>query len=98
MVSWPIGFAGGFNGSLTGEENCRFVARIYSQSVDRVVDATREFAGLGCGGPCISLLCGVARARRSLTASSLVMDLMFLMRQFLLQLTSWRCLLQRQVS
>jgi len=22
-VSWPIGFAGGFNGSLSGEENCR---------------------------------------------------------------------------
>ena len=28
-LSWPIGFSGGFNGSLTGEENCRFVARIY---------------------------------------------------------------------
>ena len=47
MVSWPIGFAGGFNSSLTGEENCRFVARIYSQSVDRVIDETREFAELG---------------------------------------------------
>lgn len=46
-VSWPIGFAGGFNGSLTGEENCRFVARIYSQDVDRVTDETSEFAELG---------------------------------------------------
>jgi capsular polysaccharide transport system ATP-binding protein len=47
MVSWPIGFGGGFSGSLTGEENCRFVARIYSQSVDRVIDETQEFAELG---------------------------------------------------
>jgi capsular polysaccharide transport system ATP-binding protein len=46
-ISWPIGFAGGFNGSLTGEENCRFVARIYGQDVDRVIDETREFAEVG---------------------------------------------------
>ena len=46
-VSWPIGFAGGFNASLTGEENCRFVARIYSEDVDRVVDETRAFADIG---------------------------------------------------
>jgi capsular polysaccharide transport system ATP-binding protein len=43
-VSYPIGFTGGFNGSLSGEENCRFVARIYGQEVDRVIDETREFA------------------------------------------------------
>jgi capsular polysaccharide transport system ATP-binding protein len=46
-VSWPIGFAGGFNGSLSGEENCRFVARIYGEDVDRVVDETRAFAEVG---------------------------------------------------
>jgi capsular polysaccharide transport system ATP-binding protein len=46
-ISWPIGFSGGFNGSLTGEENCRFVARIYNQDVDRVVEETREFADIG---------------------------------------------------
>jgi len=46
-VSWPIGFGGGFNNSLTGEENCRFVARIYSQDVDRVVDEARAFADIG---------------------------------------------------
>ena len=43
-VSWPIGFAGGFNGSLSGEENCRFVARIYGEDVDRVVETV---AGAG---------------------------------------------------
>jgi capsular polysaccharide transport system ATP-binding protein len=46
-VSWPVGFAGGLNGSLSGEENCRFVARIYAQDIDRVVDETRAFADLG---------------------------------------------------
>lgn len=46
-VSWPIGFAGGFNGSLTGEENCRFVARIYGQDVEWVVEQTRAFAEIG---------------------------------------------------
>lgn len=46
-VSWPIGFAGGFNGSLTGEENCRFVARIYGKEIDDVVDFARSFADIG---------------------------------------------------
>ncbi len=46
-LSWPIGFAGGFNGSLTAEENCRFVARVYGTDVDSVVGFTREFADIG---------------------------------------------------
>lgn len=46
-VSWPIGFSGGFNGSLSGEENCRFVARIYGESVDGVVGFAKDFAELG---------------------------------------------------
>ena len=46
-VSWPIGFDGGFNGSLTAEENCRFVARIYHADVKRVVEFTRAFADIG---------------------------------------------------
>lgn len=46
-VSWPIGFSGGFNGSLTGEENCRFVARIYGKDIDDVVDFARSFADIG---------------------------------------------------
>jgi capsular polysaccharide transport system ATP-binding protein len=46
-VSWPIGFSGGFNGSLTAEENCRFVARIYDRDVDEVVGFTMDFAELG---------------------------------------------------
>jgi capsular polysaccharide transport system ATP-binding protein len=46
-VSWPIGFSGGFSPALSGEENCRFVARIYGEDVDRVVGYAREFAELG---------------------------------------------------
>ncbi|MCB9623533.1 MAG: ABC transporter ATP-binding protein [Sandaracinus sp.] len=46
-VSWPIGFAGGFNSSLTGEENCRFVARIYDADLDEVIESTRAFADIG---------------------------------------------------
>lgn len=46
-ISWPIGFSGGFSGSLSGEENCRFVARIYGEEVDRVVEFARGFAELG---------------------------------------------------
>jgi capsular polysaccharide transport system ATP-binding protein len=47
IVSWPIGFSGGFSGSLTGEENCRFVARIYGADIDEVVGFTMGFAELG---------------------------------------------------
>lgn len=47
VVSWPIGFSGGFNGSLSGEENCRFVARIYGADIDEVVGFTMDFAELG---------------------------------------------------
>lgn len=46
-VSWPIGFSGGFNGSLTGEQNCKFVSRIYGADTDEVIEFTRSFADIG---------------------------------------------------
>ena len=46
-ISWPLGFAGGFNGSLSGEENCRFVSRIYGEDIDRVTQFAEEFAEIG---------------------------------------------------
>lgn len=46
-VSWPLGFAGGFNGSMTGMENVRFVARIYGADTEAVIDYVRDFAELG---------------------------------------------------
>ncbi|WP_415184111.1 ABC transporter ATP-binding protein [Phaeovulum sp.] len=46
-VSWPLGFTGGFNGSMTGLENVRFVSRIYGQDTEAVIDQVEEFAELG---------------------------------------------------
>ncbi len=46
-VSFPMGFQGSFNGSLSGLENTRFVARIYGQDTERVVERVQQFAELG---------------------------------------------------
>ena len=46
-ISWPLGFSGGFAGSMTGKENVRFVARIYGQDVDEVEAFVQEFAEIG---------------------------------------------------
>jgi capsular polysaccharide transport system ATP-binding protein len=46
-VSWPVGFAGGFHGDLTGEQNTRFIARISGIDTDELVDYVRDFAELG---------------------------------------------------
>jgi capsular polysaccharide transport system ATP-binding protein len=46
-VSWPIGFGGGFAGSMTGRENCRFVARLYQANLDDVCDFAQDFADIG---------------------------------------------------
>jgi capsular polysaccharide transport system ATP-binding protein len=46
-VSWPLGFSGGFNGSMTGIENIRFVARIYGADSEAVIDYVRAFSELG---------------------------------------------------
>jgi capsular polysaccharide transport system ATP-binding protein len=46
-ISWPLGFAGGFNGSLSGIENCLFAARIYGQDERKIIDYVTEFSELG---------------------------------------------------
>ncbi|TBN42763.1 ABC transporter ATP-binding protein [Paracoccus subflavus] len=46
-ISWPVGFAGSFNGELTGEQNCRFVARVYGIDSDEMRDFVEDFAELG---------------------------------------------------
>lgn len=45
--SWPIGFNGGFQGSLTGYDNARFIARIYGTSYDQIRDFVEDFTELG---------------------------------------------------
>ncbi|MEO9528196.1 ABC transporter ATP-binding protein [Roseibium sp.] len=46
-VSFPLGFQGSFNVSLTGEQNVRFVARIYGSDTQELVDYVEDFAELG---------------------------------------------------
>lgn len=46
-VSWPIGFGGGFHGSLSGRENLNFICRIYGVDIAEVTRFVEEFSGLG---------------------------------------------------
>ena len=46
-ISWPLGLAGSLQGSLTGAENAKFVARIYGTPSAPVVEFVREFSELG---------------------------------------------------
>lgn len=46
-ISWPVGFAGSFNGELTGEQNCRFVARVYGIDTNELLYFVEDFAELG---------------------------------------------------
>ena len=48
--SWPLGLSGGFQGSLTGRENAKFVCRFYGKSKKEVTDALdfmQDFSELG---------------------------------------------------
>jgi len=46
-ISWPLGFGGGFHGSLTGAQNVRFIARIYGIDTDDLVARVEDFSELG---------------------------------------------------
>ncbi|EAR21665.1 ABC transporter ATP-binding protein [Nitrococcus mobilis] len=48
-ASWPIGLNGGFQGSMTGRQNVKFVARIHGngQSVDEIIRQVEDFAEIG---------------------------------------------------
>lgn len=46
-VSWPLGFASGFNHLLSGKENVKFVARAYGEDHRRVLRFVAEFAEIG---------------------------------------------------
>lgn len=49
-ISWPVGLSGGFQGSLTGRENVKFVSRVQGMHGDdmrRVVRSVEEFAEIG---------------------------------------------------
>ncbi len=46
-VSWPLGFSGSFQGSLSGLDNVRFIARIYRADYERLRAFVDDFADLG---------------------------------------------------
>lgn len=49
-VSWPMGLAGGFQGSMTGAENVRFICRIYGlnrRQTTEVAAFIEEFSEIG---------------------------------------------------
>jgi len=48
-ISWPVGLSGGFQGSLSGRENVKFVARLYSKKdqLKEKIAFVEEFAELG---------------------------------------------------
>lgn len=48
-VSWPMGFAGGLDNTLTGRQNARFIYRIhgYTQDIENRLDYIQDFSELG---------------------------------------------------
>lgn len=46
-VSWPIGLNGGMAANLTGNDNIRFVARIYDKPINEMSAFVEDFAELG---------------------------------------------------
>ncbi|MFM0355273.1 ABC transporter ATP-binding protein [Paraburkholderia nemoris] len=46
-ISWPLAFTGGFQGSLTGLDNLRFVCRVYGASYKKALPFVEEFTELG---------------------------------------------------
>jgi len=48
--SWPMGLAGGFQGSMTARQNIKFVCRVYGKSEEEAKDTieyVKEFAEIG---------------------------------------------------
>lgn len=46
-MSWPLAFSGGFEVSMTGYDNIRFIARIYNQPIAETIERVDDFAELG---------------------------------------------------
>ena len=45
-LSFPLGFAGTFHGSLSGRENVAFIARVYGAELTPTINFVEEFAEL----------------------------------------------------
>lgn len=46
-VSWPVGLEGGVGGTMTGNDNVRFMARVYNKPFPELLDFVEDFAQLG---------------------------------------------------
>ena len=46
-VSWPLGVGGGFQGSLSGYDNARFISRIYGHNYSEIREFVEDFTELG---------------------------------------------------
>jgi len=49
-ISWPVGLSGGFQGSLTGRQNVKFVCRVFGADGDdmrKKVNYVQDFAEIG---------------------------------------------------
>lgn len=49
-ISWPVGQAGGFQTSMTGRDNVKFVCRVYGKTgseMSRVIKYVEDFAEIG---------------------------------------------------
>lgn len=49
-ISWPVGLSGGFQGSLTGRDNVKFVCRVYGAtgaSMQEKLNFVEDFAEIG---------------------------------------------------
>lgn len=48
-ISWPVGLSGGFQGSLSGRDNVKFVARVYAnnENISNIISFVESFSELG---------------------------------------------------
>ena len=46
-VSWPVGLSGGVGGTMTGNDNIRFIARVYGKPFREMREYVEDFAQLG---------------------------------------------------
>tara|TARA_R110002167_G_scaffold5075_1_gene23825 strand:+ start:989 stop:1654 length:666 start_codon:yes stop_codon:yes gene_type:complete len=48
-ISWPIGLGGGFQGSMSGRQNVKFVARVFGDedSTQKIITRVQDFAEIG---------------------------------------------------
>jgi capsular polysaccharide transport system ATP-binding protein len=46
-ISWPLAFGGAFQGSLTGRDNAKLIARVYNVDIPKTIGLVEAFAELG---------------------------------------------------